>query len=76
VTNREAQLKAEYRDWYPGLQVGVWYPAAWVREQVLGQLLHGEPRWELGMRVLVGDHFVFRGGDATRPSGPRTRFSD
>jgi len=76
VSTREAQLKAEYADWYPGLDAGVWLAAARVAEQVLEQLRRGEPRWELSIRALSDDHFIFRGGTADRPRGPRTRVSD
>jgi hypothetical protein len=76
VTTREAQLKAEYADWYPELDAGVWFPAAWVAARVLEQLRHGEPRWELSTRVLADDHFAFRGGAADRPSDLRTRAFD
>ena len=76
MTTREAQVKAAYRDWYPGLDAGIWYPAAWVAARVLEQLQHGEPRWALGTRVLTEDHFDFRGGAADRRSDLRTRSSD
>ena len=76
VSNREAQLKREYADWYPGVEAGVWLAAEWVAGQVLEQLRNGEPRWAPSTRVLSDDHFAFRGGTADRPSGPRTRVSD
>lgn len=76
VRTREAQLKAAYADWYPGLDAEVWFPAAWVATQVLEQLRRGEPRWALSARVLANDHFAFRGGAADRASDLRTRASD
>jgi hypothetical protein len=76
VATREAQLKAEYADWYPELEAGVWFPAAWVAERVLEQLRHGEPRWALSTRALADDHFAFRGGELDRPSDLRRRASD
>jgi hypothetical protein len=76
VSTREAQLKREYADWYPGVEAGVWLAAEWVAGQVLEQLRNGEPRWELSARALSDDHFVFRGGMADRPSGSHTRVSD
>ncbi len=76
MTIREARVKAKYRDWYPGLDSGAWYPAAWVAERVREQLLHGEPRWALSTRVLADDHFAFRGGETGQPTDMRTRSSD
>ena len=76
MTTREAQLKEAYRDWYPGLNTGVWFPAEWVAARVLEQLRRGEPRWALSTRVLAEGHLAFRGGSTDRPRNLRTRSSD
>jgi hypothetical protein len=58
---REARLRLEFADWYPGISGGVWHNAAWVREMVLAQLRHGSPRFLPTSRVLADEHFEFQG---------------
>jgi len=67
---REARLRLEHAGGYPGIQAGVWEPAAVLCDRVLaGRLLRGSPRgWS--ERVLPPEHFEFRGGEnphARRP---------
>jgi hypothetical protein len=60
---REARLRPEYAGKYPGVQAGVWEPAAVLCDRVIAAgLLRGSPRgWH--DRVLPPEHFEFRGGD-------------
>jgi hypothetical protein len=70
---REARLRPEYAGRYPGIQAGVWEPAAVLCDRVLaGGLLRGSP---LGWhdRVLPPEHFEFRGGGV---QGERPRRED
>jgi hypothetical protein len=65
---REARLRPEHAVRYPGIQAGVWEPAAVLCDRVLaGGLLRGAPPgWR--DRVLPAEHFEFRGG---APEGER-----
>jgi hypothetical protein len=59
---REARLRPEFADRYPGLPAGVWAPAAILADRVLAQaLLRHLPGAILG-RVLLDEHFEFRFG--------------
>jgi hypothetical protein len=73
---REGLLRPEFRDWYPSLTPGIWYPAASLTQLILVQLRSGEPRWQSEGRVPAEAHFEFRGGEAGRLAGERTRRSD
>jgi hypothetical protein len=61
---REARLKPEFADQYPGLVPGVWHPAASIaaylltRQRTLGRL---DPL-DRPSRAIPTDHFEFRGG--------------
>jgi hypothetical protein len=70
---REARLRPEYAARYPGIQAGVWEPAAVLCDRVLaGELLRGSLRgWS--ERMLAPEHFEFRGGG---PLGERPRRED
>jgi hypothetical protein len=60
---REAKLKPEFAEIYPGLQAGIWYPAARVAEYFLARLAQvPSATTELADRVLDERHFEFRGG--------------
>lgn len=71
---REARLRSEFAELYPGLTPDRWLPAARVAEAVLANLLlqqMGEaPAVE---RLLPEEHFDFRGGasDAASTRGKR-----
>jgi CheY-like chemotaxis protein len=75
MSPREASLKVEYRDWYPSIDPGTWYPAALMVTRVRRQQREGEPRWSLSFRVLAETHFDFRGGDS-HSTEHRTRRTD
>ena len=71
---REARLRPEYADLYPGVEAGVWLPATSVGQQLL--------LWHLatavtpqGDRLMTDEHFEFRGG-LSRDNGTRTRAGD
>jgi hypothetical protein len=59
---REARLRPEHARRYPGIQAGMWEPAAVLCDRVLaGGLIRGSPMgWR--ERVLPTEHFEFRGG--------------
>lgn len=73
---REARLRPEFADLYPGVEPGVWLPATRVGQQLL--------LWHLatavmpqGERLMADEHFEFRGGGARELSnGTRTRVGD
>ena len=73
---REALLRAEYQLWYPGIRSRAWFPSALLTRLVRHQLLHRQPRWEMGSRVLSEAHFDFRGGDQDRAAPSDTRHDD
>jgi len=73
---REGLLRPEFRDWYPSLTAGVWYPADRLTQLILTQLRSGEPRWQSDGRVPADAHFEFRGGEPRHLAGERTRRSD
>jgi hypothetical protein len=59
---REARLRPEWAGLYPGLPVGRWIVAARLVPLVLRHRLQGERAWESARRILVDEHFEFRGG--------------
>lgn len=64
--SREARLRPEWSDLYPGLIAGRWEPAAIVADRLLAYgLMHGS-HTALRGRALLDAHFEFRGGDAAR----------
>jgi hypothetical protein len=73
IARREARLRPEHAQRYPGIEVGVWQSAAVLCDRVLaGWLIRGSPMgWR--DRVLPADHFEFRGGG---PEGKRPRRED
>ena len=67
---REARLRPEFAGRYPGVNAGVWEPAAVLCDRVLAsRLLRGSAR-EWSERVLPPEHFEFRGGDGLRGERP------
>jgi hypothetical protein len=67
---REARLRPEYADLYPGIDPGVWFTAATLAEHLdhrRARDLDGQP--PSSPRPLEGEHFEFRGGE--RPLGAR-----
>ena len=73
---REARLRPEYADLYPGVKPDVWLPATVVGQQLL--LWHlATAATPQGERLMADGHFEFRGGFARGPSnGDRTRAGD
>ena len=59
---REARLRAEWASLYPGLASGVWMVASQLVPVVLRQRLQDHPAGEFTRRILVDEHFEFRGG--------------
>lgn len=75
---REARLRPEWAHLYPGLEANVWAVAAQLVPLVLRHRLHEQPTWEFTRRILVDDHFEFRGGHQRDNSwsGVLTRVED
>jgi hypothetical protein len=73
---REARLRPEYAELYPGVEPGVWLPATTLGQQLL--LWHlASAAVPQGERLLTDGHFEFRGGQVRGPSnGDRTRAGD
>ena len=59
---REARLRPEWAHLYPGLEADVWMIAAQLVPLVLRHRLQDQPSWEFTRRILVDEHFEFRGG--------------
>ena len=67
---REARLRSEFAERYPGIEPGVWLTAATLADHMVSRLLReGNAHLALVPRVLDPDHFEFRGGG---PPGGRT----
>lgn len=65
---REARLRPEWADLYPDVEPDVWHVAAELVPRVLRYRLRNQGTWEFIRRILLDDHFEFRGGrprDAT-----------
>lgn len=59
---REARLRPEWADLYPGVVPDVWQAATDLVPVVLRHRMQGRATWEFAERVLVDEHFDFRGG--------------
>jgi hypothetical protein len=71
LRSREARLLPRYAALYPWLRPGEWFPAATLADRVLaGNVLRGS-RAAVFCRVLVEEHFEFRGGDEAKEPRPR-----
>jgi hypothetical protein len=66
---REARLRPEFADLYPGVEPDVWYTAATIAEHMLVRLMHQDTE-RLPPRMLDPQHFEFRGSGGL-PPGPR-----
>jgi hypothetical protein len=62
MTVRQARLRPEWAGLYPGLQPGRWIVASRLVPLVLRHRLQDQPTWEFTRRILVDEHFEFRGG--------------
>ena len=62
MTVRQARLRPEWAGLYPGLQAGRWIVASRLVPLVLRHRLQEQPTWEFTRRILVDEHFEFRGG--------------
>lgn len=77
---REARLKKQFADLYPGIKPGVWTPVEQVIREVT-ELIHRDRSKSgiiTGERFLRDEHFEYRGASA-RPTGlpeNSTRLSD
>jgi hypothetical protein len=66
---REARLRPEFAELYPGVEPDLWYAAATIAEHMrVRRMQQGSER--LPPRVLDPGHFEFRGSDSL-PPGPR-----
>jgi hypothetical protein len=59
---REARLRPEFAELYPGLEPDRWLPAARVAEAVLANVLLQQMGEASPDRLLPEAHFEFRGG--------------
>jgi hypothetical protein len=74
---RQARLKREFADRYPGLDPGVWYPAAMVAEFCEAWLArHPRAASDAPRRLLDPEHFDFRGGVPRGDGWPADAASD
>ena len=65
---REARLRPQHAERYPGIRAGQWEPAATLADRVLASWLLRGKETQFGCRVLLEAHFEFRGG-GERPDG-------
>ena len=72
TARREARLKREFADQYPGLRPDVWYSAAWLSARQFARTKCDGAAAEIAA-VLNDQHFEFRGG---RPRRLRDRSED
>jgi hypothetical protein len=68
---REARLRPEYAQLYPGVEPGVWESAGVLADRVLSaRLLRPSAGFVLSDRALAEEHFEFRGGSRQRVGAP------
>jgi hypothetical protein len=73
---REARLKADCPEEYPGLTPGVWIPATELAQKLI-ERAHSRRREGRHTRTFDPTHFEFRGGsEKPRRGGTRTRKTD
>ena len=72
TSRREARLRPEFAELYPGLRPDVWYSAAWLSARQLARIQCDGVAASIA-EVLNGSHFEFRGG---RPRGLREASSE
>jgi hypothetical protein len=65
---REARLKPQFADLYPGLRPDVWYSAAWLSARQFARTKCDGAASEIAT-ILSDQHFDFRGGRPRRRRG-------
>jgi hypothetical protein len=61
---REARLKDQFRNLYPGIKAAIWLPAREVAEHIIAVVRHEGGGRGAGGRMLAEEHFEFRGGES------------
>jgi hypothetical protein len=76
-SQREAQLRPQFAQEYPGIEAGVWLSAVELAIKLV-EHTHARRRLSLHTRTFDPRHFEFRGGESerARPATARTRASD
>jgi len=76
TTIREARLRPEFADEYPGITPDTWMPATELAQKLV-ERAHARRREGRYTRTFDPTHFEFRGGPVgERPRGARTRKTD
>jgi hypothetical protein len=73
---REARLKPEFAANYPTVGAGRWVSASEIGARLLMYIAKGGMVPEGNGRLLRGDYFEFRGGEARGAAMLRTRLED
>ena len=74
---RQARLRPEYAQFYPGLQPDAWFSAASVSEMLIARARIRRGTHDPAQRSLNPRHFEFRGGpDSESRNSVRSRASD
>lgn len=77
MSQRQARLRPEYAELYPGLQPDAWFPASSVSEMLIARARTRRSTHDTAQRSLNPRHFEFRGGPDGEPRGSvRSRASD
>ena len=71
---RQARLKPEYAELYPGMQAGEWVPAADAAAQVLAMMRGANRTFQ--DRLMNERHFEFQGGLPGPRPHVRSRLAD
>jgi hypothetical protein len=74
---REARLRPQHAEEYPGIEPGVWIPAGELAIKLV-EHTHARRRLSLYTRTFDPRHFEFRGGEPAgiRPATARSRATD
>jgi hypothetical protein len=65
TSRREARLRTQFADLYPGLRPDVWYSAAWLSARQLARTRCDGDATSIA-HILDEQHFEFRGGRPRR----------
>ena len=71
TTRREARLRPDHAGLYPGLRAGSWEPAAVLVDRIVAARLLRGGQPDIRGRVLLDEHFEFRGGTEAAAVRPR-----